>query len=157
MQTKRTTYIVSTTKRTLLAQRHLIREPLIVAALIVAAACVVERLLDEVFGPSERCGIERRGGEDKHTSTVAERISGQRVMECDTVQCAGMRKDGHGSRVHPRVCTRGFLDIHYLVVALHPSSKLEYFRINKVSKTANSTVETKFQRIWGPAGNPYGF
>ncbi|KAJ7867092.1 hypothetical protein B0H14DRAFT_2573066 [Mycena olivaceomarginata] len=55
-------------------------------------------------------------------------------------------KDGHGLRVHPRVCTRGcfkFNSILMLHIALHPSSKLEYFRINKVSKTANSTVETK--------------
>ncbi|KAJ7349863.1 hypothetical protein DFH08DRAFT_807202 [Mycena albidolilacea] len=83
-------------------------------------------------------------------------------------RCRNLAKDGHGSRVHPRVCTHGcvrvwvrvaildpcstrvpdpctrrFLDIHYLAVVLHPSSKLEYFCINKVSKTANSTVETK--------------
>ncbi|KAJ7827662.1 hypothetical protein B0H14DRAFT_2595158 [Mycena olivaceomarginata] len=32
--------------------------------------------------------------------------------------------------------TRGFVP-----AALHPSSKLEYFRINKDSKTANSTVD----------------
>jgi hypothetical protein len=74
MQTKRTTSTVSTTKRTLLAQRHLIREPL-----IVTAACVVEHLLDEAFGPSERCGIERRGEEDKHASTVAEKSSERRI------------------------------------------------------------------------------
>ncbi|KAJ7206738.1 hypothetical protein C8J57DRAFT_1258398 [Mycena rebaudengoi] len=43
----------------------------------------------------------------------------------------------------PDPCTRGLLDIQYLVVALHSSSKLEYFRINKVSKAATSTVETK--------------
>jgi hypothetical protein len=43
MQTKRTTYTVSTTKRTLLAQRNFIRK-----SFIVTAACVVGRLLDEV-------------------------------------------------------------------------------------------------------------
>ncbi|KAJ7788968.1 hypothetical protein B0H14DRAFT_2627742 [Mycena olivaceomarginata] len=55
-------------------------------------------------------------------------------------------KDGHGSRykpagLHPRLLQ--FNSILMLHIALHPSSKLEYFRINKVSKTANSTVETK--------------
>ncbi|KAJ7307632.1 hypothetical protein DFH08DRAFT_824161 [Mycena albidolilacea] len=36
-----------------------------------------------------------------------------------------------------------------LHIALHPSSRLEYFRINKVSKTVNSTVETKGPKFFG--------
>ncbi|KAJ7257628.1 hypothetical protein C8J57DRAFT_1234776 [Mycena rebaudengoi] len=74
-------------------------------------------------------------------------------------------KDRHGSRVHPRVragtgtgrdsdprltrvpdpCTRGFLHIYYLSLTHHPSSKLEYFHINKFSTTAISTVEKQLR------------
>ncbi|KAJ7681808.1 hypothetical protein B0H14DRAFT_2655103 [Mycena olivaceomarginata] len=42
--------------------------------------------------------------------------------------------------------TRGFVP-----AALHPSSKLEYFRINKDSKTANSTVDEGLHPVQPPS------
>jgi hypothetical protein len=48
--------------------------------------------------------------------------------------------------IWPLVCDTScfkFNSILMLHIVLHTSSKLEYFRINNVSKTANSTVETK--------------
>ncbi|KAJ7654246.1 hypothetical protein B0H14DRAFT_2659458 [Mycena olivaceomarginata] len=61
----------------------------------------------------------------------------------DTGRGYGSQFQTRAQPVYPTRVPAGFWTFSIWPLRFHPISKLEYFRINKVSKTATSTVETK--------------